>query len=184
MCRGCWTVPVIPAPRPVARPPVAGARSQVAALAGFLALSALAWVLASAPIILNANGWYAGSVKAPWMPPTWMFRTTWMGLYVGVAAAAWLVWRRGGLAGGTRTGYVLQLLLNTAWPVAFFGLYPMLGAPALWAAFLIICALAGTLAFLTLRFGPVDAAAGVLVLPYFSWLVFSASLNLYAAMHN
>ncbi|HEY1156968.1 MAG TPA: tryptophan-rich sensory protein [Arthrobacter sp.] len=38
--------------------------------------------------------------------------------------------------------------------------------------------------FLILKFGPVDAAAGYLVLPYFSWLVFSASLNLYSAIHN
>jgi tryptophan-rich sensory protein len=181
---GCWTVPVIPDPRPAARAGVPGIRSQVVALGGFLALSAAAWVIASVPIILNSNGWYAGSVKAPWMPPPWMFRSTWMALYTGVAAAAWLVWRKGGLTGSTRAGYIVQLLLNAAWPAAFFALYPMLGAAALWAAFGVICALAGTLVFLILRFGPVDAAAGLLVLPYFSWLVFSASLNLYSAVHN
>jgi tryptophan-rich sensory protein len=48
----------------------------------------------------------------------------------------------------------------------------------------VICVLTATLAFLILRFGPVDAAAGILVLPYFSWLVFSGSLNLYSALHN
>lgn len=177
-------MPVIPDPRPAAPTGAPGIRSQVIALGGFLALSAAAWVLASIPIILNSNGWYAGSVKAPWMPPSWMFRTTWMVLYTGVAAAAWLVWRKGGLTGGTRAGYVVQLLLNTAWPAAFFALYPMLGAAALWAAFGVICALAATLVILILRFGPVDAVAGFLVLPYFSWLVFSASLNLYSAVHN
>ncbi|BCW76024.1 TspO/MBR family protein [Arthrobacter sp. NicSoilB11] len=177
-------MPVIPDPRPAARAGVPGIRSQVVALGGFLALSAAAWVIASVPIILNSNGWYAGSVKAPWMPPPWMFRSTWMALYTGVAAAAWLVWRKGGLTGSTRAGYIVQLLLNAAWPAAFFALYPMLGAAALWAAFGVICALAGTLVFLILRFGPVDAAAGLLVLPYFSWLVFSASLNLYSAVHN
>nr|WP_217509224.1 TspO/MBR family protein [Pseudarthrobacter sp. C4D7] len=149
-----------------------------------MALSALAWVAASVPIILNSGGWYAGSLKAPWMPPSWMFRSAWVVLYAGVALAAWLVWRKGGLSGVTRAGYVVQLLLNTAWPLTFFALYPLLGVSALWAAFAVICLLTATLAFLILRFGPVDATAGYLVLPYFSWLVFSASLNLYAAIHN
>lgn len=177
-------MPVIPDTHPVSPNGLPGLRSQIIALAGFLALSAAAWALASVPIILNSNGWYAGSAKAPWMPPSWMFRTTWILLYAGVAVAAWRVWRKGGLTGGARAGYVVQLLLNTAWPVAFFGMYPMLGTAALWAAFLVICVLAATLAFLILRFGPVDAAAGILVLPYFSWLVFSGSLNLYSALHN
>lgn len=177
-------MPVIPDTNPAAPKGFPGFRSQIFALAGFLALSAAAWALASIPIILNSSGWYAGSVKAPWMPPSWMFRTTWILLYIGVAAAAWLVWRKGGLTRSTSVGYVIQLLLNTVWPVAFFGMYPMLGTAALWIAFVIICGLTATLAFLILRFGPVDAAAGLLVLPYFSWLVFSGSLNLYAALHN
>ena len=177
-------MPVIPETRPAPAAGIPGIRLQGLALAGFLALSALAWLLSSVPIILNSGGWYAGSAKAPWMPPSWMFRSTWMLLYAGVATAAWLVWRKGRLAGGTRAGYVVQLLLNAAWPVTFFALYPMLGAVALWAAFAVICALTATLAFLILRFGPVDAAAGCLVLPYFSWLVYCASLNLYSAIHN
>ncbi|UUL75128.1 tryptophan-rich sensory protein [Pseudarthrobacter sp. Fe7] len=177
-------MPVIPEPRPASKACLPGIRSQGIALAGFLGLSALAWVLSSVPIILNSNGWYAASLKAPWMPPSWMFRTTWMLLYAGVAAAAWLVWRKGRLSGRTLAGYVVQLLLNTAWPATFFALYPMLGVVALWAAFAVICGLTATLGFLVLRFGLVDAAAGYLVLPYFSWLVFSASLNLYSALYN
>jgi tryptophan-rich sensory protein len=35
-----------------------------------------------------------------------------------------------------------------------------------------------------LHFGPISTTAGVLMLPYVSWLVFSASLNLYAALNN
>lgn len=147
-------------------------------------MSALAWVLASVPISMNSNGWYAASLKAPWMPPAMMFRITWVVLYAGVAAAAWLVWRKGALTGRTLAGYVVQLVLNAAWPVTFFAVYPMAGTAALWAALMVICALAGTLAFLILRFGPVDAAAGLLLLPYFSWVVFSASLNLYSAVRN
>lgn len=153
------------------------------ALAGFLALSAATWFLAAVPI-RSAGDWFAASAQAPWMPPGWMFRSMWMLLYAGVAVAAWLVWRRGALRGSNLAGYCAQLGLNAAWPLAFFGLYPFLGAPALWVAFLVITALAASLAFLILRFGPVSRTAGLLLLPYFSWVVFSASLNLYSAIHN
>ncbi|MBX7444425.1 tryptophan-rich sensory protein [Arthrobacter sp. MAHUQ-56] len=157
---------------------------QAVAFIGFLALSAAAWALASIPIILNLGGWFAAAANAPWMPPGWMFRSMWMALYAGVAVAAWLVWRRGAMVGGTLAGYTAQLLLNAAWPATFFGLFPILGTAALWAAFAVICALAVSLAFLVLRFGPASAGAGLLVLPYLSWVVFSASLNLYSALHN
>ncbi|MEC5191891.1 tryptophan-rich sensory protein [Arthrobacter sp. MP_M7] len=35
-----------------------------------------------------------------------------------------------------------------------------------------------------LRFGPNDMTAGLLLLPYISWIIFSASLNLHAATTN
>lgn len=172
-------------PLPPTAPAVTHARGrQVLALFGFLGLSAAAWAAASVPIILNTSGWFAASTKAPWMPPGWMFRSAWMLLYVGVAIAAWLVWRKGALKGPTLAGYVAQLVLNAGWPMIFFGLYPVLGQAALWAALVVMAALAACLIFLIIRFGPVDAAAGTLVLPYFSWVVFSSSLNLYSALHN
>jgi translocator protein len=157
---------------------------QVAALAGFLALSYAVCALASIPIILNSNGWFAASAKAPWMPPGWMFRTVWTGLYACIGLSAWLMWRRRALAGILLWSFGLQLVLNLAWPFMFFAMYPMLGSAALWLAFAVICVLAGVLALLVVEAGPVQTWAGLLVLPYFSWVVFSASLNLYSALHN
>lgn len=136
------------------------------------------------PIILNRDGWFADSVQAPWMPAGWMFRAAWLSLYGGIAVAGWLVWRKGALAGPAAWTYAVQLLLNLAWPMTFFGMYPMLGAAALWIGFVVIGALAVVLTLLIVQFGPVSTGAGMLVLPYFSWVVFSASLNLYAAVHN
>ena len=164
--------------------PVRSMQRQVVALAGFLALSYAVCMLASVPIILNRGGWFADSIQAPWMPAGWMFRTAWLSLYAGIAVAAWLIWRRGALAGPLAWMYAAQLLLNLAWPFTFFGMYPMLGVAALWIALAVIGALAVVLVLLILRFGPVSTGAGLLVLPYFSWVVFSASLNLYAAIHN
>ncbi|TLM80689.1 tryptophan-rich sensory protein [Pseudarthrobacter sp. NamE2] len=167
-----------------ARLRAAGRARQALDLLGFLALSFAAWAMASIPIILHSTGWFADSVKAPWMPPAWMFRSIWLMLYVGIAVAAWLVWRKNALTGTALAAYVVQLVLNAGWPVTFFGLYPLLGTAALWAAFIVISGLAFSLVFLILRFGQVSAGAGLLLLPYFSWVVFSASLNLYSALHN
>lgn len=158
---------------------------QIAALFGFLAASCAVAVLGSLPIVLHGDGWYARAEKAPWTPPGWMFSSTWTVIYAAMAVAAWLVWRqRSVLRERALRLYWLQLLLNLAWPPTFFGLYPILGTAALWLGFLVLAALAGTVALTVVHFGPISRAAGLLMLPYISWLVFSATLNIYAAVHN
>lgn len=158
---------------------------QILALLGFLSASCAVAVLGSIPIILNSNGWYARAEKAPWTPPGWMFGSTWTVIYAAMAIAAWLVWRQRSVPRRSAlTLYGVQLLLNLAWPPTFFGLYPMMGTAALWLGLVVLAALAGTVALTVVHFGPISRAAGLLMLPYISWLVFSASLNVYAAVHN
>ena len=63
----------------------------------------------------------------------------WLVLYAAMAVAAWLVWRQRHLPRRAAfKAYGGLLLLNLAWPLMFFGLYPMLGAAALWLALLVI----------------------------------------------
>jgi len=80
--------------------------------------------------------------------------------------------------------YAVQLVLNLAWTPAFFALYPALGTPALWLGLAIILALIAAVAVTVVYFGPISRTAGLLLLPYVSWLVFAASLNWWAAAHN
>lgn len=158
---------------------------QILALLVFLAASALVAGLGGLATAGNVNGWYAAAAKAPWSPPNWVFGPVWTTLYVAMAVAAWLVWRR--QADGTRaalTAYAVQLVLNLAWTPVFFGLYPALGTPALWIAFVIIAALAVAVAVTVMYFGPISRTAGLLMLPYLSWVVFASSLNLWAALNN
>lgn len=158
---------------------------QTAALAGFLAVSWMVSLLGSLPIRLHGGGWYAAAEKAPWTPPGWMFSTVWLTLYAAMAVAAWLVWRqRESPRRRALRIYALQLALNLAWPPVFFGLYPVLGTAALWLALAVLVALTVAATLTVLRFGPISPAAGVLMLPNVSWIVFSGSLNLYAALHN
>ena len=162
-----------------------GTGSQVLAFLVFLGASALVAGLGSLATFNNVNGWYAGADKAPWSPPNWVFGPVWTVLYIAMAVAAWLVWRRRAEKTGVALAvYAVQLVLNLLWTPAFFGLYPVLGTPALWIAFAIIIALAVAVAVTVMYFGPISRAAGLMMLPYLSWIVFASSLNLWAALNN
>ena len=151
----------------------------------FLAASAFVAALGGLATVTNVNGWYATADKAPWSPSNWVFGPVWTVLYAAMAVAAWLVWRRRAEASRPALlAYAVQLTLNLLWTPVFFGLYPSLGTPALWIGFGIIVALAAAVSITVLRFGPISRAAGLLMLPYLSWIVFAASLNLWAALHN
>ena len=155
---------------------------QLLGLLVFLAASALVAGLGGLASASNVDGWYATADKAPWSPPNWVFGPVWTALYTAMAVAAWLVWSS--RAEGTRpalTAYAVQLVLNLLWTPVFFGLYPVLGTPALWIAFGIIVALAVAVAVTVLYFGPISRAAGLLLLPYLAWIVFASSLNLWGA---
>ncbi|HET6270965.1 MAG TPA: TspO/MBR family protein, partial [Arthrobacter sp.] len=67
----------------------------------FLGASAVVAALGSLVTLNNVNGWYASADKAPWTPPNWVFGAAWTALYLAMAVAAWLVWRR--RAEGSRT---------------------------------------------------------------------------------
>jgi tryptophan-rich sensory protein len=162
-----------------------GTGPQLLALLLFLVASALVAGLGGLATVSNVNGWYLAADKAPWSPPNWVFGPVWTTLYVAMAVAAWLVWRAGtekSRAALTIDG--VQLVLNLLWTPVFFGLYPVLGTPALWTAFGIIVALAVAVAAAVMLFGPISRAAGLLMLPYLSWVVFASSLNLWAALNN
>ncbi|MDQ0028569.1 TspO/MBR family protein [Arthrobacter bambusae] len=169
---------------PLSKPRTGFAR-QVTALLGFLVVSFTVSWLGSMVILGNASGWYATASKAPWTPPGWVFGLVWTVLYTAMAVASWLVWRqRSAKTRGAMTAYGVQMLLNLAWAPTFFGMYPTWGDAALWLALLLIAALALAVAATTVLFGLINRTAGLLMLPYISWIVFSASLNLYAAANN
>jgi tryptophan-rich sensory protein len=162
-----------------------GPGAQAVALAVFLAASAFVAWLGAFSTVSNVNGWYVDADKAPWSPPNWLFGPVWTALYTAMAVAAWLVWRR--RSPGSRPAlvvYAVQLGLNLLWTPTFFGLYPSIGTAALWLAFAIILALIVAVTVTVMRFGPISRWAGLLLLPYITWIVFASSLNLWAALNN
>ena len=162
-----------------------GLGAQVVALVLFLAASALVAWLGAFATVANVNGWYVGADKAPWSPPNWLFGPVWTALYTAMAVAAWLVWRRGSPESRPAlVTYGIQLFLNLLWTPIFFALYPLIGTAALWLAFAVILALVAAVTVTVVRFGPISRWAGLLLLPYITWIVFASSLNLWAALNN
>lgn len=158
---------------------------QVFFLIAFLAAAHLTSLLSALVIRAHARGWYAEAQAAPWTPPGPVIGSIWFLLYTAMAVGAWFIWRtrRAGRNSALRA-FGLQLCLNLGWSAMFFGGYPLFGTAALWIGLVIIATLIVTVGVMVLRFGPISTTAGFLILPYLGWLIFSASLNLYAAIHN
>jgi translocator protein len=117
--------------------------------------------------------WYRQLNKPTWNPPNSIFAPVWTVLYLLMAIAAWLVWRRYGIEGALipLILFVVQLLLNAAWTWLFFGLHRPFGALVdiliLWLAIL------ATLIW----FWQLEPIAGILLLPYLAWVSFATVLN-------
>jgi len=117
--------------------------------------------------------WYAALSKPAWNPPNWLFGPVWGVLYLLIAIAAWLVWRKTGLAGAAiPLGlFFLQLVLNAAWSWIFFGRHEI-GLALIEILILWIAILATIIGFW--RANPVS---GYLMVPYLLWVSFASVLN-------
>jgi tryptophan-rich sensory protein len=124
----------------------------------------------------DAGETYAELHRPMWAPPAWLFGPVWTVLYVAIAVAGWLVWRRTGLrdANGWRkemVAFAVQLGLNALWTPLFFGAHwygvALLDIALLWVAICLNVAL----------FARVHRPAGLLLLPYWAWVSFAAVLN-------
>ncbi len=144
----------------------------IIALAGFLAASAVVALIGGAATAASVSTWYPDLVKPPFNPPDWLFGPVWTVLYIMMAIAAWRVWRSGH-SGRRRalTAYGVQLVLNLAWSLIFFGLrQPGLA--------LIDIVLLVAMVGLTIRlFHPIDRIAALLLVPYLAWIGFATILN-------
>ena len=125
--------------------------------------------------------WYAALEKPPFTPPNWLFAPAWGTLYVLMAIAAFLVWRRGLNQEGVKSAlliFVIQLVLNALWSVVFFGFKsPIAGVVVivvLWVAIL----------FTILKFFRLSVVAGSLLIPYILWVSFATALNVAIWMLN
>ncbi|HWJ72883.1 MAG TPA: TspO/MBR family protein [Kaistia sp.] len=130
--------------------------------------------IGSAATLPSIPGWYEGLAKPDFNPPNWLFAPVWTILYAMMAVALWRVVNSAD--GGTRRRavgvFAVQLILNAAWSVIFFGLQSITGG-------LVIIVLLDIAIFATIaQFGQIDRLAGWLLVPYVIWVSFAALLNL------
>ena len=142
-------------------------------LALFIAVTFVAAGLGAFFASTSVSNWYPMLRKPSWNPPAWIFGPVWTVLYLMMAIAAWLVWRKRGFdsAAGALGLFALQLALNALWSPLFFGLRnPLAGLVdivPLWAAILatLVC------------FWKISPLAGTLLAPYWLWVSFATALN-------
>ncbi len=120
--------------------------------------------------VSDAGGQYAALARPAWAPPAWLFGPVWTALYVMIAIAGWLAWRRAGF-GPALLVYAVQLVLNAAWTPLFFG------AGAYGWAFAEITLLWLAIGATVWLFARISRAAAWLLVPYWLWVTFAAALN-------
>ena len=108
--------------------------------------------------------------KPSWVPPNWVFPVVWTTLYIMIAIAGWLVWRRAGWCTAL-TVWGIGLVINALWSYFMFGRQEiglaLADVTALWVAVALFINLAWNL----------DRMAAYLFLPYLAWVTIAAALN-------
>ena len=145
---------------------------------GKMILGLCGWLLlcfaaASPGAAFMPGEWFAALKKPAWNPPGWVFGPVWTALYAMMAAAAWLVWQRGGWKEQRKPLliFLAQLALNAVWTPLFFGLH----RPGVAFAEIVLLWLAIVATLVAFR--PVNRTAAWLLVPYLAWVSFAAVLN-------
>ncbi len=144
-------------------------------LLGFVASLALSFSAAAVGGLgaADAGTFYSQLVRPSWAPPGWLFGPVWSVLYTLMGVAAWLVWKRAGLAGAREALilFVIQLVANALWSWLFFAWH--IGAAAFAEVLVLWLLIVATIrAFWRLR-----RLAAVLLIPYLGWVSFAAILT-------
>ena len=143
------------------------------ALAGFLVCALAAGGLGAIATARSVDTWYRQIDRPAWTPPDSWFGPVWTTLYVLMAGAAWLVWRRRDEQSTTRALALwwAQLVVNASWSWVFFG------AHALGASVVVIAALWLLIVATIGAFFAVRPLAAALLAPYLAWVTFAGALN-------
>ena len=146
---------------------------QAIGLLAFIAICFAAAGLGAIATSSSVDHWYRTLAKPDWTPPAWLFGPVWSTLYLMMAIAAWMVWRRrrDGSSPAALIWFGMQLALNSLWSILFFGLqqpgWALVEITILWLAIMAT----------TLAFHRISPAAAWLLVPYLAWSSFAACLN-------
>jgi translocator protein len=153
-------------------------QSNVGRLVASIAACEAAGALGSVFTLSAITNWYA-SLQKPWFtPPNWLFAPVWLTLYLLMGVTLYILWGKRQQAGSALAAFAVQLALNVAWSVVFFGahelFYGFVVIVALWVAILATMVLSYT----------TSRAAAVFLVPYLAWVTVASALNYYVWILN
>ena len=120
----------------------------------------------------SIGSWYSALNKPAFSPPNWIFGPVWIILYALMSIAAGLVWHsKSKLKGSALKVYGLQLGLNIAWSLIFFGL--RLPSIAFGEIIILWISILATSAV----FRKISRTSSLMLLPYIAWVTFALILN-------
>ena len=121
----------------------------------------------------TVSTWYPELNKPSWTPPGWVFGPIWTILYIMLAFSGWLIYKAESSHQRSiaLAFYGGQLVLNFMWSFFFFSLRsPISGLiDIIFLSLLIILTI--------INAWPVRPLAGILLIPYLTWVAYAATLN-------
>jgi len=126
------------------------------------------------------NVWYQSVNKAPWTPPGWVFGAAWTSIMV---CFSFFMWKFPEKAVSVNLNlfyalFALQWVLNVAWSPVFFRYHHVFPGLFIISALTLLVGY-----FLYIGFAK-GGWTGILMLPYFVWLLIATSLNAYILLKN
>lgn len=127
----------------------------------------------------SVHTWYATLTKPEWIPDYPIFTVVWVVLYILMAFSGFLIWKvkydnRHFMYIRTTSAFILfwlQLIVNAAWSILFFGLHhPFFGLIDVIILFILVL-------FMVLEFKDISVLATVLILPYLIWVGCAVYMN-------
>lgn len=136
-------------------------------------LTELALILSAYLAIYKINT-YSKLIKPVFAPPMWVYAAIWPFLYLVMAYAAYRIWmlrKQEKYIGNAVRLYFIQLFLNFIWLIIFLR-FRLVGL----AFFELMLAIVFVM-LTTFEFFKLDKLAGLLIIPYISWLCYAGVLN-------
>lgn len=126
------------------------------------------------------NTWYQQLHKAPWTPPGWVFGAAWFSIMLCFSFFMYYKTRDFQFSSHRELIilFILQWFLNATWNSVFFNFH-FIGL-----ALIMIMALTILVAIFTWQGFKQQTYLGLLMLPYFVWLMIATSLNVYVYLKN
>ena len=121
----------------------------------------------------SVDTWYQALAKPSFNPPNWVFAPVWTTLYFLMGVSSWRIWRRRATQAtrGALALFGLQLFLNFAWSVLFFG-FQRIDLALIDIVILFVAIVANMILFWR-----IERLATLLLVPYAAWVVFAIVLN-------